>query len=55
MYERHDDAEQTGAANLVGARVPRAPWRQPSFRILPAYDAEIVVDINVSDGAFTTS
>jgi hypothetical protein len=33
----------------------RAPWRRPSLRRMPARDAEVGVDVNASDGAFTTS
>ncbi len=48
-----ESQDETGAGTEV--KSARAPWRHPSFRIVPARDAEIGVDINVSDGAFTTS
>jgi hypothetical protein len=46
--------EESGTTH-EDAKVARAPWRRPSFRVLPVRDAEIGVAINVSDGAFTTS
>jgi hypothetical protein len=55
MYESHDDTGVTGTTKLTEDRTPRAPWQRPSFRIMPARDAEIGVAVTVSDGAFTTS
>ena len=55
MYESHDDIGVTGAAKQTDDRAPRAPWQRPSFRTMPARDAEIGVAVTVSDGAFTTS
>jgi hypothetical protein len=55
MYECHDDTGAGGALNAADAKPPRAPWRRPTLRALPARDAEVGVAVNVSDGAFTTS
>ncbi len=55
MFEWHDDVGVSGASKQTDAKPARAPWRRPSFRKMAARDAEVGVDINVSDGAFTTS
>ncbi len=49
------DMGVTGTTKQADAKAPRAPWRRPSFRTLPARDAEIGVAVTISDGAFTTS
>jgi hypothetical protein len=55
MYEQHDDSGVISAAKQADAKPPRAPWQRPSFRAMPAREAEVGVAVSVSDGAFTTS
>jgi len=55
MYEQHDGTGASSVTRQMQTTPTRAPWQRPSLRQLPARDAEIGVDVNVSDGAFTTS
>jgi len=50
MNELHDETD--GETDVKSTRVP---WRRPSFRTVPAREAEVGVAVTVSDGAFTTS
>jgi hypothetical protein len=53
MNALHEEGQTMGTHE--NAKAVRAPWRRPSLRRMPARDAEVGVDVNTSDGAFTTS
>ena len=55
MDASHDDTGVTAAARQVDNKAPRAPWRRPALRAVPAREAEVGFSITFTDGAFTTS
>jgi hypothetical protein len=55
MNKLRDKTSVVASIEKTPTKAARAPWSRPSFRALSARETEIGVDVDSSDGAFTTS